>query len=348
MREFLMVSPDCLQHIFYENEIPPEIECCIERIYQSPFCVTKYFEIFRDIRSLNALVISCGESDPLHVIAYVISGKEITVLNELVEIEQEYVQYFADTVFSRYPTITTVNFNCLKGRIAFLHYPWRRWKSSHDIAIDLPGSFDEYHSKLGKQTQKHIRYYLNRLHRVYDDVEFHVATTKEIDPSIIGRVIEMNRLRMKGKNIRSGFDKSFETRIIEFSRHYGLVSTVSIQGMIVAGAICYELGNQAYLEAISHDPEYDRYNMGQVCLYLTIKHMIENGRISFHMLWGENEYKYRFLGEKQDLYFFSIYRTKIAKLLSIPTVAKHFSTNILEQLRYLTRKYIIGQFRQKR
>jgi hypothetical protein len=343
-----MALPDCLQHIFYENEIPPEVGLNLEIIYQSPFCATRYIEIFRGIRNFNALVISCGESDPRHVIAYTISGKEITVLNELIEIEQEYIQYFAETVFSRYPTITTVNFNCLKRRIVNFRYPWRLWQTSHDIAIELPRSFEEYHSKLGRQTQKHIRYYINRLHRDYADFAFHVAAVHEIDPTVIGRIIEMNQLRMKDKNIRSGYNNLFEKKIIEFCRHYGLISTVSVQGKIVAGTICYEVGNQAYLEAISHDPGYDKYNVGQVCLYLTVKHMIEQERDFFHMLWGENEYKYRFLGLKQDLFYFSIYRSTSSKLLSVPKLAKHMCSNIFNQLEYLTRKYFINRFKPRR
>jgi hypothetical protein len=342
-----VATPDRLQHIFYENGIPPEVERSLAKIYQSPFSVAEYFKIFRGIYSLNALVISCGEAAPRHVLAYVISGRELTVLNELVEIGQEYVQHFTAAVFDRYPAVTSVNFNCIAGRPIDFHLPWRRWKTSQDIAIELPRYFDEYRSKLGKQTQKHIKYYTNRLKKEFEDFTFHVSATHEIDPAVIGRIIEMNHMRMKGKNIRSGFDSLFQERIIEFSRFYGLVCTVSVQGKIVAGAICYEVGNQAYLEAISHDPEYNKYNVGQVCLYLTVKHLIEKGRNSFHMLWGENEYKYRFLGVKQELYFISMYRSYTYKILSIPQLAKHTYSYLLRQLDYLTKKYIIKRYRQR-
>jgi hypothetical protein len=343
-----MALPDSIQHIIYENEIPPDVGLNLGKIYQSSFCVIKYFEIFRGIDSPNAMVISCGEPGPRHIIAYSISGKEITVLNELVEIERDYVQYFADTVFNKYPAITTVNFNCIKNRITTFQYPWRLWKTSQDVSIILPPTFEAYHAKLGRQTQKHIKYYLNRLQREYADFTFQAAATHEIEPGVISRIIEMNRLRMQSKNIRSGFDNLFKKRIMEFCRDYGLVSTVSIQGKIVAGAICYEVGNQAYLEAIAHDPDYNKYNVGQVCLYLTVKYMIEKGRDSFHMLWGENEYKYRFLGVKQDLYYISIYKSYSSKLMSIPKLAQHTYSYLFRQLDYLTKKYIINRYRQKK
>jgi CelD/BcsL family acetyltransferase involved in cellulose biosynthesis len=279
---------------------------------------------------------------------YGITGKEITVLNELVEIGQEYLQYFSDAVFSRYPRISVINCNCLTGRPPDLSYPRRVWRLSHDIAIPLPSTFEAYHVRLGKQTQKHIRYYLNRLQREFHDFAFHVATAHEIDPAVIGRIVEMNRLRMKNKNVRSGFSTVFEKRIIEFCKYYGVVSTVSIKGRIVAGAVSYAVGNQSYLEVIAHDPEYNKYNAGQVCLYLTVKHMVESGGASFHLLWGENEYKYRFLGVKEDLYFMSIYRSYSSKLSSAPKLMKHICISSFRQLEYLTKKYIVGPFRQRK
>ncbi len=338
-----MASPDRLQHIFYENEIPSEVGLNLEKIYQSPFCVTKYFEIFREVHDPNAFNISGGEIVPRHIIVYCILGKGITVLNELVEIETDYIQYFADTIFNKYPAITTVNFNCIKNSIVNLQYPWRCWKTSQDIVITLPNSFDLYNLGLSEHTRKNIKYYVNRLQKKYGDFAFHVSTTHEIDPAVIGRIIEMNRLRMKNKNIRSGFTSLLEKRIIEFSRYYGLVITINLQGRVVAGTICYEVGNQAYMEIISHHPDFDKDRVGQVCLYLTIKHLIETGKESFHMLWGENEYKYRFLGVKQELYFFSVYRSFSSKLLSIPRVTSHMCSYMFRQLDYLTKKYIINR-----
>lgn len=341
-----MALPDGFQHTFYENGIPPEVGRFLEKRYQSPFSVPEYFETVRGMRSLNAVDITHGESGLRHVMAYAVSGREITVANELVAIDQDYLHYFAAAVFDRYPAVTTVNFNCLKGQPADIHYPWRCWKTSHDIAIQLPRSFDAYHAKLGMRTRKHIKYYINRLRRDYGDFTFQVTGTHEIDPSVIGRIMEMNRLRMKGKSIRSGYDRAYGAKIEEFCRHYGLISTVSIQGKVVAGAICYEVGNEAYLEAISHDPAYDRCNVGQVCLYLTINHMIEKGRDAFHMLWGENEYKYRFLGVKQELYFISLYRSYRHKLFAAPKAAKHACSQAVRQLEYMTRKYIINRCRR--
>ena len=347
-----IASPELLHHGFHEDGIPSEIEQLLEELYQSPFCVKRYFDIFREGGNLNAVVFSAiGSAAPRHVLVYTLSGRELTVLNELFWIEPEQLRYAADTLFGRYPALTTITFakiNCTPERSPTAPYLWRLWSRSHDIVVELPSTFADYQARLGKQTQKHLRYYQNRLQREYADFAFHVAATNEIDPAVIGRIIEMNHLRMKSKQIRSGFDRLFEERIKEFCRHYGLVTTVSMNGKIVAGTICYEVGDQAYLEAVSHDPEYNKYNVGQLCLYLTVEQMIHRGKESFHLLWGENEYKYRFLGVKRELYSFSLYRSGYCKLADVPRLARHMSARLLDQVKYLWRKYVVSRFRQRR
>jgi hypothetical protein len=340
-----MALSGCLQHVFYENAIPPDVAAVFEKIYQCPFSVLKHFELFREVTSLNAMVISQDAAGPVHALAYSVSGPEVTLLNELVDIEEKYLGYFAAALFDRYPAVGTINFNRLKGRRADLGYPSRLWQPSQDIAVELPESFEAYSARLGKKTQKHLKYYQNRLNRELGEVVFQLAAAPVIDPASIARTIELNRLRMQAKNIRSGYDSSFASRIGEFCLHYGLLGTIQIEGRVVAGALCYQVGNQSYLETIAHDPEFDRYNVGQVCLYLTIKSLIERGSSSLHMLWGENEYKYRFLGVKQDLFSQSLYRSRSAKLLGTPKLLRYLVCRGARQASYLTNKYLIRRCR---
>ena len=317
-----MTSPGNLHHTFYENDIPPGIQRLLEELYESPFCVMEYFKIFKGSNNPKALSISSEESGTRHLLVYVISGREITVLNELIHIRQCYLRYFADTIFNRYEFIGTINFNCIRKMEMASNYPWRIWKKSHDIVIDLPKNFELYYSTLSKHTRKNLNYYLGRVRKKYADFDFQVTSTDDINPSVIGEIIRLNRLRMSSKNIRSGFTSLIEARITEFCRKYGSVGTITLQGKIVAGAICYEIGNQAYLEIISHDPDFNNDRVGQLCLLLTIKHMIAKGDTTFHLLWGENEYKYRFLGVKQELFHLSFYRSNCYKLMSAPKLAK--------------------------
>ena len=68
----------------------------------------------------------------------------------------------------------------------------------------------------------------------------------------------MNHLRMKEKNTASDIDSNYRKSIIDFVKYYGFVSVLEIEGKIVAGVILYLIGNQYFLETISHDPEYNK------------------------------------------------------------------------------------------
>ncbi len=337
-----MPLPYGFQCSVYDGDIPPVIVSSLERIYQSPFTTMPYFELFRHAHHPTALVISNEAANPVHILMYTVTGREVTLLNELVTIEQQYLTYFGEFIFSRYPCVTTVNFNCIQGRLDHVPYPQYQWKHSQDIAISLPSSPEAYNGQLGIRTRKHLKYYINRLHKEFTNVVFSISTTDSIEHSAIGTIIEMNRQRMKSKYIRSGYTAEFEGNIRAFCHHYGLVSTLSIQGKVVAGTISYLVGDHQYLEVISHDPAFNRFNVGQICLYHTINHAIETGRAAFHMLWGENEYKYRFRGVKTELFFSSVYRSNFYKLLRFPRRLAHYFSYLVNQAHYLTTKYILN------
>jgi CelD/BcsL family acetyltransferase involved in cellulose biosynthesis len=313
----------------------------LEDIYLSAFSLPAYFELFHEPANLNAMAIYDGGDRPRQVIAYCIAGSEASVLNELAAIPPEYLAYFCGALFRNSPEIDTIRFRRLPGDLPSPAHPWRLWQRSHDIVVPLPESFANYRSQLGKKTQKHLRYYVNRLEREQHQVSFEVAEAARIAPASVARIVELNRLRMRGKRITSGFDAALEHKVTALCHHCGLVATLQIGERIVAGAICYQVGDQAFLEAIAHDPEFNRYNAGQICLYLTIERLIADGKRSFHLLWGENEYKYRFLGVKHDLYEFSVYRSAYRKLLAIPELIGRRLDRARQQAVYLTRKYLL-------
>jgi hypothetical protein len=331
-----------ITHICYEQGVPQEIRQAMAALYQSAFSVTEFFSLYKTTGDLNALVLYHGGSVPIHVFAYSLEGGEVMLLNELFDVEPRYLRYFADFIFDRYSAVHAVNLNRSKHKPDALPYPSRLWSRSQDTVIALPATLAEYQARLGSKTRSNFKYYSSRARKLYRDFAFTVATKDEVDPAVVSRIIELNRLRMTGKGIKSGFDSATISRIQEFSRRYGCTSTIEVNGEIVAGTIFYEVGNHCFLEAIAHDPRYNRDSMGQVCLYLTVKHAIEQGREAFHLLWGECEYKYRFLGVKQDLYSLSLYRSQRRKLLALPKLLKYRAVFFPKQLTYWMNKYVLN------
>jgi hypothetical protein len=341
----MMFASESIRHTCYEDFLPPWMEQTLSDMYQSAFCVLEYFSLYKTYRNINALAIYTSESDPKHMLLYSIENNTVNVLNELFDIEQRYLQYFINFVFGKYPGVTAINLNRSKCQAGDFALPSRAWRSSEDTVIELPETVAEYRSKLGKHTRSNLSNYHNRLKRVYDDFTFATSEVNQADPAVISRIIEMNKSRMRGKKIKSGYDGILEDRIINFSRKYGFTSTLSVGGKIVAGTIFYEVGNHCFLEAISHDPAHDNDRLGQVCLYLTIKHAIRKGRESFHLLWGEYDYKYRLLGVKQELHSFSLYQSELHRQLCLPRALTYRAAFFREQLSYWLRKYLLNRFK---
>lgn len=182
-----------------------------------------------------------------------------------------------------------------------------------DYILKLPISNTEYLSRLSTNMRRHTKNYISKIERTFGHYLFCIFENEEVSEEVIDRIIEMNHLRMNAKNIVSGIDKSYTEKIKSFVRYSGFVSVLKINGEIVAGLISYSIKNNYFVEEISSDPEYDAYNVGHTCLFHTIQNCIDRNGNEFHLLWGNNAYKKRFLAERLQLYSVIVFRTNLLK-----------------------------------
>jgi len=303
-----------LHHIYYQDIFPAEVRESLISLYQTVFCVPEYFSLYHDEKKPQAIAIYSDRPRPDHVIFYAISGKEALILNEIFEIDVQYLNYLAAFLFSNYPKLHTIHINKFKPGIENFAYPYKIWGVSHDNVVTLPETIAEYRSRLGKRTRANLSNYYNRLKREFDDFSFTVATAADIDPVVISTIIAMHRERMLSKKTISAIDADHEKKIIQLARKYGIAGTITIHGRIAAGTICYVVGKHCYAEVIAHDPAYSKYSVGRVCIYLLIEALIERDIDFFHMGFGEAEYKHKMRGEMEDLCHASIFRTKFHEI----------------------------------
>jgi Acetyltransferase (GNAT) domain len=333
------------RHALYEDGIPPELELKLAGLYQNPFCSVDYFRLHKSFENLNALVLFGDGSEPTQILVYTVSGGAATVCNEYFAVREEELEYFASLIFNRYPQVNEISLSRVNCQIGKPRFPHRIWSGGNDVVIDLPRTVDEYDARLGKNTKKNVKYYLNRLRREHQDFSFEVAPADEITPALVGRIIEMNRLRMQSKHIRSGYDTALEKKIRALCSSFGLVTSITVNDVVVAGVICYSTGTHCFGEALAHDPRFNKSRIGQVCFYLTLQHLIEKGTSFYHMLEGENDYKYRFLGSNRPLCSLSLYRSRRHKILTLPQLLLFQAGIMKKKLRYWTNKYLINKLR---
>lgn len=174
---------------------------------------------------------------------------------------------------------------------------------NEDYRIDLPPTPEEYLQQLGKQTRKHLPYYLRRLKReCQEGLVIQTAIGKQISKQSFIDLLELNQLRMRSKGRETLWTREAARHRWPLIQKTGLFFGLLLGGKLAGGTLSFLYGGEAFLITIAHDPQYDRWNLGNVCLWQTVEHLIRLGCRAFHLLWGTSFYKAQFGGQLAPLY----------------------------------------------
>jgi len=176
-------------------------------------------------------------------------------------------------------------------------------RMSEDYCVNLPETPAAFLSKLGARTRKHLPYYLRRLQREWkEEWRFDTANGKDISKSAYLELLDLNQQRMSKKLRSTLWHPQLADRRWNLVQEAGLLCSISYRGKLVAGTLSFRHKREAYLSVIAHHPAYDKLNLGNLCLWMTIDHCIANKFSKFHLLWGDSLYKRQFGGESHPLY----------------------------------------------
>jgi len=286
--------------------IPFEFESFLIQKYDSYITTCRYIEIYYPSYHINYILVY-NDNHLIELFIFGNKGKTCTSFNSLVNIDQHIVKEFTNIIFDKFPTIKTI-------KIAASYKSYNLNKSfliskDNDFILKLPSTIDTYYSELGSNTRKHTKYYKIRLLKDYPTVKYITKFGIEIDEIVIDKIIQLSYDRMKSKGLIPGKNHSDTTNFYKYSQHYGCVTYIEIDGVIIAGSISYILNKRIFIYMIAHDNNFSKYNPGQLCIIYLIQISIEKQLSSFHFLWGENEYKIRLLAKPHSLFTYIIYRT---------------------------------------
>jgi CelD/BcsL family acetyltransferase involved in cellulose biosynthesis len=185
----------------------------------------------------------------------------------------------------------------------------RFWKSfavrqrTEDYCIQLPESPFEYLQTLGSSTRKHLPYYVRRLNKEWDSRwDFEENTGPNVNYQSYERLFELNRLRMDHKGRRTAWTEDLRRQRWGLVQESGLLCSLRFGGEIVAGTLSFLHQREAYLIVLAHDPKFDRLNLGNISLWLTIQYLIRSGYNRYHLMWGRSSYKEQLGGKIQPLF----------------------------------------------
>jgi hypothetical protein len=174
--------------------------------------------------------------------------------------------------------------------------------AADDHRITLPAKPEEYLLQLGKQSRKHLPYYVRRLQREWaGDYAFNVAQGNDITWESFTAVLELNRLRMRNSRRLSLWSRAIAKHRWPLIHSNGIIVSLRRGDGIVGATLSLLHRKEAYLIVIAHDPQYDQLNLGNICLWKTVEHLIGVGHTAFHLLWGTSFYKKQFGGQRELL-----------------------------------------------
>ena len=287
------------------NGLPIEYEAFLIKKYDSFITTCRYVEIYGKDKDINYMLVY-QDGVLIELLIFGNKGCTATCFNSLVGIDQNIVRECAKKLFEKYPAIQKVHieasFKDYALNMSFLVF------QSDDYILNLPSTTDDYYLELGSRTRKHIKQRIKRLQSEFHQVNFITTIGAEIEKSVIDKIIQFNRERMKIKGKISGIDITYQNNIYKYSQHYGCVTYLELDGVIVAGCIATILNKGIFLHVIAHDNNFYTYNVGEICAFYTIQASIERGLSAVHFLWGESELKKRFLAQPYLLFSYFIYR----------------------------------------
>src|ERR1035437_1651624 len=295
----------CMIKIEYFKGIPIEYESFLIERYNSFITTCRYIEVYYSSFDINYMVVY---NDNVMIDLLVFGNKDgtATCFNSLVNIDQRVVSAFTIKIFENFPSIQK-----MKIVASYTDYTSQKailYSKTDDSILNLPSAMDDFYLMLGSSTRQHIRSRRGKLLRDYPSINYVTKFGVDIEESNIDKIIQLNGERMKHKGIIPGIDNTYRKNIYKYSQHYGCVTYIEIDGLVVAGCIATILEKGMFLHVFAHDENYSKYNIGEACVCYLIQTAIEKGIPTFHFLWGESELKKRLLGKPFPLYSYFIFR----------------------------------------
>lgn len=305
--------------LHYENTLPPFAEVCLEQRYGNIFSSIEHLKLFGGTKNVSTY-IAHEKGDIKTILLYKRDKSSVHVLNEGIDLENNEVKQFTQYIFDHYASVRSISFHAVQASVHNLEHPFQIYDCLEDIVLTFRGSPEEYKHSLGKSTRNYLNRYQNKLRKAFPSYRHVVYERHEIKEEHIHAILNLNKLRMEGIGKTFNRADNETEQILKLAQATGLVSMILIDGQVCAGTINYRSGNNYFLEAIGHHPQYNEFGMGTLCCYYTICACLERDSHEYHFLWGNNEYKFRLGGKKRNLQHLAIYRSRLQIVHCMPLV----------------------------
>ena len=293
-------------------EIPSFVESELIRLYETLHSSLAFFRIYRSLDRANCYVAG-SHGQPRTILLFTCNGRQVDVLNEMIEIEQAELQRFVRYIFTRFAEIDVVSFKALKTAGSQFGLPLQRHASKSTYLITLPATGEGYTASIGKSTRAGLRHQMNNVVRDFATFESKFFVNHEVREDDVRAIVRFSEERIGVKGVRF---KHNVDRIMALARRCGFISVFLIDGRICAGSINYSVGTSYFGDVTGYDPRYEKYGLGKLCVHQTICESIRRGARRFYLGGGAFDFKKRMLGVPVCMDELTIYRSRPRMMLS--------------------------------
>jgi len=286
--------------------LPLEYESFLMEKYSSYITTCRYIEIHYPAHEIHYMLVY-DDGNLVDLLVFGNKKKIAVCFNALVSLDSVVLTECLKKVFETYPIIQQIVIDASYSEY-ILEKSILVYKSDDQILL-LPATVDEYLSELGAKTRKHLKARKANLEKQFESVNYVTKIADEIDESVIEKIVQFSRSRVKQKGRNFGIDKIYTENLYKFSRHYGCVVYLELDGVMVAGCISTIINKEIFVHIIAYNDDFSKYNVGEVCIFDLIQTSINNGLVKFHFLWGFNELKRRLQAKQNILFSYTVYRS---------------------------------------
>ena len=308
-----------LSYKFYKPQDEcPLLEESLLKLYKTPFSDIRYLTIYGNVnsQSLHKLYLyEDGVLNHLLLLEFINNGREVVIHNSVIILEECMLDYTLSLLWGERAIIAK---ECRKVTTRGTFYVANKYtKIPHvlysnplnDAVINLPLTSDEYYESLGNSTRKNAKYYKRRLAKDYPDLKIDYLRNSEINYSDVENLIAIKRKRAESIRRKCDISEIDIHRIVEYAKLYGFICKIQVKGELIAGMVNYIIDDECFCYVIAHAPNFSKYNAGQLSLIYTLEYLIEHQLKKCHLLWGANEYKYRFGCQDYNLFKITIWKS---------------------------------------
>jgi hypothetical protein len=307
----LISPPDSITcHV---GQIPAGVEEALVTAYASLHSSLAFFKVFRSIENASCyLAHSAGA--PSTVLLFTFNGRRIDVINEMIEIPQAEMARFVAYVFAHFPQIDVISFKAIKTAVSELGFPVQQYPAKGSYVVTLPATPDAYKARIGKSTRASINQGMNGIRRHFPSFESRFFVNDDIDEDHIRAIVALSEQKINAGDAVFFYDVA---RLARLARLCGFVHVILIDSRICAGSVNYQVGASFFGDVMGYDPQYEKFGLGKLCVFLTICESIVRGGTRFYLGGGVFAFKERLLGVPFYMDEVHLYRSPIRLLRNI-------------------------------